>query len=143
MPSQSLPARHVEHEVRIEEVPPEVNDVAALHFVHPLLPPELKKLSKPQGRHVDFPAELYCPAPQGTAMLLPEHLLPAEQGEHDVLVVDVPPPVRLPAGQTLHDAAPFDVAYWSSWPHPRHFAWPAVEKVPASHSALMLEPSAQ
>ena len=111
MPSQSLPARHVEHEVRIEEVPPEVNDVAALHFVQPLLPPELKKLSKPQGRHVDFPAELYCPAPQGTAMLLPEHLLPAEQGEHDVLVVDVPPPVRLPAGQTLHDAAPFDVPY--------------------------------
>jgi hypothetical protein len=89
LPSQDEPAGHVEHEVRVVDVPPAVNEPAAQ--VAQLLAPAALCLAS---------------APQAVCTLLPSHDEPALHAEHEVCVVAVPPAVNEPATHVAQLLAP-------------------------------------
>jgi hypothetical protein len=88
LPSHDEPSEHAEHEVRVADVPPAVNEPGA-HVAQLLAP-----------------ASLYMAAPQAVSALLPSHDEPPGHAEHEVRVADVPPAVNEPGAHVAQLLAP-------------------------------------
>jgi len=121
---------HATHPVRPAALPPVVREPGAhvkqeVAWVAPLY-----VLSFPHAVQTSALLLLNVPAGHGSSELVPSHVYPPVQSEHDVWVLVDPPLVLRPAGQTSQLPAPAEL-YFESLPHCVQNCAPEAEKYPA------------